>query len=73
MPQTLGNSSPLGAGFNLVNTIIGSGILALPYALKEAGFYFGIFTLLAVALLSNFALNTLIYSGRRVSRYKYET
>ncbi|KAJ2842346.1 hypothetical protein J3B02_005607, partial [Coemansia erecta] len=49
-----------------------SGILALPYALKEAGFYFGILTLLAVALLSNFALNTLIYSGRRVSAYKYE-
>ncbi|KAI7825461.1 hypothetical protein BX661DRAFT_199297 [Kickxella alabastrina] len=49
------------------------GILALPYALKEAGFYFGIFTLVAVALLSNLSLNTLIYSGRRTSRYKYES
>ncbi|KAJ1889073.1 hypothetical protein LPJ66_008231 [Kickxella alabastrina] len=67
------SSSPLGAGFNLVNTIVGSGILALPYALKEAGFYFGIFTLVAVALLSNLSLNTLIYSGRRTSRYKYES
>ncbi|KAJ1846868.1 hypothetical protein LPJ73_004407 [Coemansia sp. RSA 2703] len=68
-----GNLSPLGAGLNLVNTIIGSGILALPYALKEAGFFFGIFVLVAVALLSNFALNTLVYSGRRSSQYKYET
>ncbi|KAJ1815901.1 hypothetical protein LPJ56_002522 [Coemansia sp. RSA 2599] len=72
MPQSLGNSSPLGAGFNLVNTMIGSGVLALPYALKEAGFYFGIFALLAVPLLSYFALQTLIYSGRRVSQYRFE-
>ncbi|KAJ2777461.1 hypothetical protein GGI15_004495 [Coemansia interrupta] len=71
-PPPGGNLSPLGAGLNLVNTIIGSGILALPYALKEAGFFFGILVLVAVALLSNFALNTLVYSGRRSSQYKYE-
>ncbi|KAJ2059597.1 hypothetical protein GGI17_004299 [Coemansia sp. S146] len=68
-----GNSSPLGAGFNVVNTMIGSGILALPYALKEAGFYFGIFVLVLVAFLTVFSLNTLVYSGRRVGLYKYET
>ncbi|KAJ2726420.1 hypothetical protein GGI07_000558 [Coemansia sp. Benny D115] len=67
-----GSVSPLGAGINLVNTIIGSGVLALPYALREAGFYFGILVLIAAALLSNLALNLLIYSGRRQSQYKYE-
>ncbi|KAJ2498737.1 hypothetical protein GGH96_004095 [Coemansia sp. RSA 1972] len=68
-----GSLSPIGAGFNLVNTIIGSGILALPYALKEAGFYFGIFILVAVSLLTYVSLNTLVYSGRRTSLYKYES
>ncbi|KAI8319338.1 hypothetical protein GQ54DRAFT_299399 [Martensiomyces pterosporus] len=67
-----GHSSSIGAGFNIVNTIIGSGILALPYALKEAGFYFGIFTLVLIAFLCNFSLNTLIYSGRRAGLYKFE-
>ncbi|KAJ2483214.1 hypothetical protein IWW56_000562 [Coemansia sp. RSA 2131] len=67
-----GSLSPIGAGFNLVNTIIGSGILALPYALKEAGFYFGMFILVVVALLTYVSLNTLVYSGRRTGLYKYE-
>ncbi|KAJ2335265.1 hypothetical protein GGI00_001449 [Coemansia sp. RSA 2681] len=70
--QSGGSSSPLGAGFNVVNTMIGSGILALPYALKEAGFYFGILVLILVAFLTLFSLNTLVYSGRRVGLYKYE-
>ncbi|KAJ2488274.1 hypothetical protein IWW37_004954 [Coemansia sp. RSA 2050] len=71
-PSLGGSSSPLGAGFNVVNTMIGSGILALPYALKEAGFYFGIFVLVLVAFLTAFSLNTLVFSGRRVGLYKYE-
>ncbi|KAJ2339499.1 hypothetical protein GGH91_004467, partial [Coemansia sp. RSA 2671] len=53
--------------------MIGSGILALPYALKEAGFYFGIFVLVLVAFLTVFSLNTLVFSGRRAGLYKYES
>lgn len=70
MPVT-GNSSPIAAGFNIVNTIIGSGILALPYALKEAGFYFGIVTLVIMSLFTAFALNALIYGGRHIGAYRY--
>ncbi|KAJ2522103.1 hypothetical protein GGI11_000030 [Coemansia sp. RSA 2049] len=68
-----GVSSPLGAGFNLVNTLIGSGILALPYALKEAGFYPGIVVMVLVAALIHCALNTLVLAGRRTGLYKYES
>ncbi|KAJ1797016.1 hypothetical protein LPJ59_003394 [Coemansia sp. RSA 2399] len=71
--STHGRSSPLGAGLNLVNTIIGSGILALPYALKEAGFYSGIAALLLVAVLIHHALNMMVLAGRRTGLYKYET
>ncbi|KAJ1951427.1 hypothetical protein EC988_004048 [Linderina pennispora] len=75
MPQQppTGGTSALGAGFNLVNTLIGSGILALPYALREAGFYFGIFSLIFIAILGNISLNILIYGGRRSGQYKYES
>ncbi|ORX67260.1 hypothetical protein DL89DRAFT_295024 [Linderina pennispora] len=75
MPQQppTGGTSALGAGFNLVNTLIGSGILALPYALREAGFYFGILSLIFVAILGNISLNILIYGGRRSGQYKYES
>ncbi|KAJ1741362.1 hypothetical protein LPJ78_002423 [Coemansia sp. RSA 989] len=68
-----GNLSPIGAGFNLVNTMIGSGILALPYALKEAGFYFGIFTMVLSSLLIYVALNVLVYGGRRAGMYRFES
>ncbi|KAJ2158524.1 hypothetical protein GGF46_003707 [Coemansia sp. RSA 552] len=67
-----GTLSPLAAGFNLVNTIIGSGILALPYSLREGGFWFGQGVLVLVALLTCVSLNTLVYSGRRVGLYKFE-
>ncbi|KAJ2556551.1 hypothetical protein EV175_001934 [Coemansia sp. RSA 1933] len=67
-----GRSSAIGAGFNLVNTIIGSGILALPYALKEAGFYAGIATLVAASVLIHLALRMLVLAGRRTGLYRYE-
>ncbi|KAJ2804822.1 hypothetical protein H4R20_002354 [Coemansia guatemalensis] len=52
-------------GFNVLNTIIGSGIVALPYAIYNAGFVFGMVMLGAVALLSQFSLYALVVSGKR--------
>ncbi|PIA18673.1 hypothetical protein COEREDRAFT_38835, partial [Coemansia reversa NRRL 1564] len=52
-------------GFNLLNTMIGSGIVALPYAIYNAGFLFGMLMLCAVALLSQFSLYALVVSGKR--------
>lgn len=37
--------------FNLTNTIIGGGILALPFALKQAGFALGVIFIIFEALL----------------------
>ncbi|KAJ2774599.1 hypothetical protein IWQ56_000511 [Coemansia nantahalensis] len=67
-----GGLSPVGAGFNLVNTLIGSGVLALPYALREAGFFFGLLVMVVVAVLSHAALVALICSGRRAGLYRFE-
>ncbi|KAJ1648277.1 hypothetical protein J3B02_003135 [Coemansia erecta] len=54
-------------GFNVLNTIIGSGIVCLPYALHNAGFIFGIIMLVAIAALSQFSLYALIVTGKRTN------
>ncbi|KAJ2235677.1 hypothetical protein H4R99_002347 [Coemansia sp. RSA 1722] len=54
-------------GFNVLNTIIGSGIVCLPYALHNAGFFFGIIMLVVIAALSQFSLYALIVTGKRTN------
>ncbi|KAJ2738017.1 hypothetical protein H4R23_001440, partial [Coemansia sp. Cherry 401B] len=51
--------------FNLLNTIIGSGVLCLPYALHNAGFVFGLLMLGVIAVLSQFSLYVLVLTGKR--------
>lgn len=46
-----GDSSLFGAGFNFVNSIVGAGIIGMPVAMKECGFFTGIFLILFVAYL----------------------
>ncbi len=41
-----GQSSIAGSCFNFVNSIIGAGIIGIPYALDEGGFVLGLFLLL---------------------------
>ncbi|KAJ1808580.1 hypothetical protein LPJ77_002253 [Coemansia sp. RSA 2523] len=52
-------------GFNVLNTIIGSGVLCLPYALHNAGFFFGLVMLGVIAVLSQFSLYALVVAGKR--------
>ncbi|KAJ2311604.1 hypothetical protein IWW54_002549 [Coemansia sp. RSA 2705] len=52
-------------GFNVLNTIIGSGVLCLPYALHNAGFVFGLLMLGVIAVLSQFSLYALVLTGKR--------
>ncbi|XP_032625659.1 putative sodium-coupled neutral amino acid transporter 11 isoform X1 [Chelonoidis abingdonii] len=52
-PRTKGGNSDLpSAGFNVVNSIIGSGIIGLPYSMKEAGFPLGVLLLVVVAYIT---------------------
>ncbi|KAJ1957774.1 hypothetical protein EC988_000661, partial [Linderina pennispora] len=52
-------------GFNVLNAIVGSGIVCLPYALHNAGFFFGVFMLVVIAGLSQFTLYALVRTGAR--------
>ncbi|KAJ1891390.1 hypothetical protein LPJ66_006947 [Kickxella alabastrina] len=54
-------------GFNVLNTIIGSGIVCLPYALHNAGFVFGLIMLGVIAALSQFSLYALVVAGKRTN------
>ncbi|XP_048726059.1 putative sodium-coupled neutral amino acid transporter 11 isoform X5 [Caretta caretta] len=61
-PRTKGGNSDLpSAGFNVINSIIGSGIIGLPYSMKQAGFPLGILLLVGVAYITVGPDNLLTY------------
>lgn len=63
----------LGTTFNFVNSIVGAGLIGLPYAVRECGFYLGIFMLIAVTQLTYISVVTLITCGIENKKYGYET
>ncbi|KAL6073118.1 hypothetical protein QOT17_005087 [Balamuthia mandrillaris] len=57
--------------FNLVNNIIGGGVLALPFALKTSGIFLGSFLLCLVGALSAYSCQLLISASSRVETKSY--
>ena len=53
-------SSILGASSNLVNSIVGAGIIGIPYAMRMSGLWAGIFLLILVSALTDKSLRILI-------------
>lgn len=53
-------SSILGASSNLVNSIVGAGIIGIPYALRMSGLWAGTLLLLLVAVMTDKSLRLLI-------------
>lgn len=45
-------SGIFGASSNLINSIVGAGIIGIPYALKQSGLVAGVFLLILVAYLT---------------------
>jgi len=62
----------LSSTFSLVSTILGGGVLSLPYAFREAGLVWGTFLLLGVAAASDFSAFTLVACSRRAGAHTYE-
>ncbi|XP_055387551.1 uncharacterized protein LOC129616105, partial [Condylostylus longicornis] len=44
------------ASFNYINSIVGSGVIGIPYALHRAGFGLGMFLLILVAVITDYSL-----------------
>ncbi|XP_073161763.1 putative sodium-coupled neutral amino acid transporter 11 isoform X3 [Lepidochelys kempii] len=72
-PRTKGGNSDLpSAGFNVINSIIGSGIIGLPYSMKQAGFPLGILLLVGVAYITDYSIILLIKGGNLSSTNSYQ-
>ena len=56
-------ASKLSTSFNYINSILGSGIIGMPYALKNAGICLGMLLFILVSLISNYTLRLMIQMG----------
>ncbi|CAM9551520.1 unnamed protein product [Phaeothamnion confervicola] len=67
-----GRSSLWGAVFNFTNTIVGAGIIGIPFAVYQCGMVAGILLILLAAFFTERSSIMLIVSGERVGRLNYE-
>eukprot|EP00815_Leptocylindrus_aporus_P011343 CAMPEP_0116075854 /NCGR_PEP_ID=MMETSP0322-20121206/16882_1 /TAXON_ID=163516 /ORGANISM="Leptocylindrus danicus var. apora, Strain B651" /LENGTH=610 /DNA_ID=CAMNT_0003565991 /DNA_START=100 /DNA_END=1932 /DNA_ORIENTATION=+ len=61
------------ASANLINAIVGAGIVGIPYAIREAGLVVGIFLTILTALLTEKSLRILIETAKFMKVPSYET
>uniref|UniRef100_A0A3Q1CR70 Putative sodium-coupled neutral amino acid transporter 11 n=2 Tax=Amphiprion ocellaris TaxID=80972 RepID=A0A3Q1CR70_AMPOC len=66
-------SSLISASFNFINSIIGSGIIGLPYALNQAGLPFGLLLLIVVGLITDYSIILLIKGGHLSGTSSYQS
>jgi solute carrier family 38 (sodium-coupled neutral amino acid transporter), member 11 len=66
-------SSIVGCTANLMNAIVGAGIVGIPYAIQQAGFCAGIVLIVLVAALTDTSLRWLINTAKHVHVGSYET
>ncbi len=64
-------SSLAHASFNYINSIIGSGIIAMPYALHQAGLFGGMFLMVLVAVITDYSLVIMVKGGQLSGSYSY--
>ena len=67
-----GKSTVFGASFNFINSIVGAGIIGMSFAIKQCGFYSGVFAILFVAWLNNRSAVMLIDCGIQKKCLDYE-
>jgi len=65
-------STVFDASFNFVNSIVGAGIIGLPFALKQCGFVSGIFMMTLVGYIANRSAVMLIECGVKENKLDYE-
>jgi len=67
-----GESSRFKVTINYINTVVGAGIVGLPYAMKEAGFVFGIFLMILMVFLSHYSVTLMVRTGVEEKVRNYE-
>nr|XP_040057290.1 putative sodium-coupled neutral amino acid transporter 11 [Gasterosteus aculeatus aculeatus] len=66
-------SSMTSASFNFINSIIGSGIIGLPYALNQAGLSLGLLLLVVVGFITDYSIILLIKGGNLTGTSSYQS
>jgi len=66
-------STVFGASANLMNAIVGAGIVSIPYALKESGMVTGVLLVALCAFLTNKSLRLLVETAKHTNVPSYET
>jgi len=67
-----GSSSIASASFNYINSIVGAGIIGLPFAVKEAGIGLGLILLCFCGYLTHYSTRLLVNTAKKVNVYNYE-
>ena len=65
-------SGIVGASFNIINSIVGAGMIGIPAAIREAGFSTGVVLLVLVGLLTDYTLYILVSTGIAVNCFSYQ-
>ncbi|KAI8128432.1 hypothetical protein FF38_10022 [Lucilia cuprina] len=73
LDSTLGEtlSSLPQASFNYINSIVGSGVIGIPYAFHRAGFGLGLLLLILVAYITDYSLILMVKCGHICGRFSY--
>ncbi|XP_035264115.1 putative sodium-coupled neutral amino acid transporter 11 isoform X1 [Anguilla anguilla] len=67
-----GTSSMPAASFNFINSIIGSGIIGLPYSMNQAGLPLGMLLMILVACITDYSIILLIKGGQLSGTRSYQ-
>lgn len=65
-------ASVLGTTGNLVNAIIGAGIVGIPFAIEKSGLLAGVFMVVLCAFLTDKSLKMLIFTAKHIGVPSYE-
>jgi sodium-coupled neutral amino acid transporter 11 len=66
-------STMIGCGANLMNAIVGAGIVGIAYAVRATGLWAGIFLILLCAFLTDKSLRLLVATAKHAHTASYET
>ncbi|KAM0788841.1 hypothetical protein ACM66B_002926 [Microbotryomycetes sp. NB124-2] len=71
-PDWLTKGAGLFAGIaNMSNSILGAGIVGLPYALREAGFFVGLILLVVLGLVTDWTIRLIVLNAKMSGRKTY--
>ncbi|CAF1108371.1 unnamed protein product [Rotaria sordida] len=65
-------SSIAGASYNLINSIVGSGVIGMSYSFRQSGYFAGTLLLVIVAILTDYSTTILLHSGHIAKATTYQ-